>query len=862
MAILTPSNLNADIPRLETTDVALGGTSGIMNSQAQALLNKITYGANRIEQGFSNLIISEPTAASADLKLSLGAVDRAIIDKNNTKFLDLRTATPDWISIHSYNGVGTSYATGSTIDSQGNVFYCGQSSPTGILGVSGVSLVKMDKFGAVLWSLLYQSSTINTVPSGEAIHITSTDDVIVVVHEQDTVLNASRELVMKISGVDGHIIWQKYLDNNNAVGSRGSLVAFTLDSADNIYLTGGTDTLYVSHITKVDSSGAILWARGYSSALLGVSPVMVIPQDIVVDTDGSIYLSVSSAYGSTNQAVMKFDSIGTFIWVNSFALNPTGTYWPLNEYSYGIDVSPSGVHMVSYLQGEGGNTICIYKLDKSTGVILWSEHIGYIGNNTSCYSIYSDKITGDVFLTRLLSNEGVGILCLNSSGAYKWSYMVTLPSTTVYGWWNWGFKDAFLRDGYLTSAGEAIQGVQNNNFILHVNTSSPLSIGNFGVATVSAYPITITPSPVILGPTPPMLSVAFVSAATNGDMLPGVPSAMTVTEFTFKDKTTLETNNLLAETVTTPYLHTTATSTVYGVGALPAINTGSGVTAIGAGALASSLASGINNTAVGNNSQAKSTTASNNTSLGYGSLFSNTVGDFNIAVGGNSLYNSTTSSYNIAIGESALGGITVNSSYNLAIGSMSSLYATGSCNTVLGSNSGNALTSGNLNTLLGYGISGPSTGTNNVFIGNTQSTINNPTNSIVIGNNIGDNGSNTTVIGSPGTTDTYLVGHVHCTGNQVTTSKQVIPTAALTAVTLTAANTYLSGTTGASLAVTLPIAAATLDGFKYVISSTVARAAVTWISTGATVNAVSSLAANIPVALQYDHATLSWYSTI
>lgn len=88
----------------------------------------------------------------------------------------------------------------------------------------------------------------------------------------------------------------------------------------------------------------------------------------------------------------------------------------------------------------------------------------------------------------------------------------------------------------------------------------------------------------------------------------------------------------------------------------------------------------------------------------------------------------------------------------------------------------------------------------------------------------------------------------------------VITTDSLTLATLTNVNTYFTGTAGASFAVTLPASNSNLNGVKYVIMSTATRATTTWASSGASVvGAPSTLTANTPVCLQYNHANTTWY---
>lgn len=89
---------------------------------------------------------------------------------------------------------------------------------------------------------------------------------------------------------------------------------------------------------------------------------------------------------------------------------------------------------------------------------------------------------------------------------------------------------------------------------------------------------------------------------------------------------------------------------------------------------------------------------------------------------------------------------------------------------------------------------------------------------------------------------------------------EVVATDVLTVYTITSTNTYFTGTTSTSFAITMPAASSALDGAKYVIMSTVSRASTTWVSSGATfVGLPTSLVANTPVCLQYSHSDSKWY---
>jgi len=111
--------------------------------------------------------------------------------------------------------------------------------------------------------------------------------------------------------------------------------------------------------------------------------------------------------------------------------------------------------------------------------------------------------------------------------------------------------------------------------------------------------------------------------------------------------------------------------------------------ALGKEALYNNL-SGYYNTSSGFQSLKSNTTGYNNNSFGAASLSFNTIGHNNVAIGSKALWQAVNSSYNIAIGDSSLVNIT----------SSATTY-----NTVIGIASGNGITSGSGNTILGSNIS-------------------------------------------------------------------------------------------------------------------------------------------------------------
>ena len=116
---------------------------------------------------------------------------------------------------------------------------------------------------------------------------------------------------------------------------------------------------------------------------------------------------------------------------------------------------------------------------------------------------------------------------------------------------------------------------------------------------------------------------------------------------------------------------------------------------------------------------------------------------------------------------------------NVAFGSNALAQAgTGRFNTAFGYNALYNITTGENNTAIGYQAgAGSNNGSNSVYVGaNTTSSVSGVSNEIVIGAGAIGNGTNTTTIGDPNTTRTYLRGTVSSNGSFTNTSDERLKT--------------------------------------------------------------------------------------
>lgn len=162
-------------------------------------------------------------------------------------------------------------------------------------------------------------------------------------------------------------------------------------------------------------------------------------------------------------------------------------------------------------------------------------------------------------------------------------------------------------------------------------------------------------------------------------------------------------------------LTTGSDDTLVGNTAGVALTTGAQNVAIGSGALATATTQ-TDLVAVGYFA-ANVTTGNDNTALGYKALTSNTTATRSTAVGSFALASINVSGNNTAVGYQALGN-GAGAANSTAVGTSALAGAAGTTNTAVGYFSGNVVTSGGSNILIGASDN-ITTGSNNILIGNS-----------------------------------------------------------------------------------------------------------------------------------------------
>jgi Ca2+-binding RTX toxin-like protein len=311
----------------------------------------------------------------------------------------------------NFGSSGSEAASRLTSDNAGNLYLTGSfsnsisfgSTTLTSTGNEDIFVSKLDSSGNVVWAKSFGSSGADFTSST---NIDSTGNLYLTggfsssINFGSTTLTSAGSDDIFVSKLDssGNVVWAK------SFGGSGTDKAKTmLDKAGNLYLTGsfsnsisfGSTTLTSTgdtdaFITKLDSSGNVIWAKNFG----GVSTEAV--DRLLVDQSGNLYVigsfSNSISFGSTTLTstssestfVTKLDGSGNVVWAKGFG----GANY---QYARNFSLDRSGnLFLIGNFDGITATSIdysnlFITKLDGSSGNTVWdrtfsgSEELSFVG---------------------------------------------------------------------------------------------------------------------------------------------------------------------------------------------------------------------------------------------------------------------------------------------------------------------------------------------------------------------------------------------------------------------------------------------------------------------------------------------------
>lgn len=212
-----------------------------------------------------------------------------------------------------------------------------------------------------------------------------------------TSINGYDMILMKFD-LNGNLIWQR------RIGTTGEQQSWfvTTDSSDNTYMvgrSGGTD----SYIVKYDSAGTLQWQKIITTSVLS--------NGLSIDSNGNIYCA-GWFTSANNNGITKLNSSGDVIWSRSLS-------GATADQAKGIAVDNNNVYVVGSTSASGGAGSADILLAKfnTNGDIQWQRSIGSALSDFA-EGIKLDS-NGDPYIIGTTSDR-LFLAKYNSSGSLQW----------------------------------------------------------------------------------------------------------------------------------------------------------------------------------------------------------------------------------------------------------------------------------------------------------------------------------------------------------------------------------------------------------------------------------------------------------
>jgi len=224
----------------------------------------------------------------------------------------------------------------------------------------------------------------------------------------------NRNILIYLTDSDSHE-YEWYRTWGGGLSDSGGSVA--VDSSDNVYISGGTESLGVGGadmvFVKYDSSGVYQWNRTWGGVNYDIS------LDVAVDSTNNIYLvGITESLGAGGQdlCLVKYDNSGVYQWNRTWG----GTD---DDDGNGIAVDSSdNVYITGYTESFGFDMVLVKY--NSSGVQQWNSTWGGIGGGRGTGVVLDSS--GNIYVVGYTSSFGAGsydmvLVKFDSFGVQEWN---------------------------------------------------------------------------------------------------------------------------------------------------------------------------------------------------------------------------------------------------------------------------------------------------------------------------------------------------------------------------------------------------------------------------------------------------------
>jgi uncharacterized delta-60 repeat protein len=326
-----------------------------------------------------------------------------------------------------YNGLGSGSndAFAVSTDDSLNVYVSGKIQISS--GVSAFVTLKYDKNGILKWAKQFSGNNTGANAPG-AMKVNKSSGNIYITGYVST-LNQGKDIAILKYNRSGSLLWQRIINGNYNGDDVAN--AITIDSAENVYVTGYVTTganNNVDFITaKYNTNGDSLWTKYYSGTAGGAD----VSRAITADNQGNIFVTgesfVNSGLTSNEMVTICYGSTGSEKWVSHYNKN-NGC---CNHFPVSMLTDNNG-NIIVCGKSNGENSFddfIVLKYNATSGIQTGIYRYRFTGSTNNDVNAMAVDQSGNCYLTGTISFTGainIGtIKILNSTIGIK-----TISETT------------------------------------------------------------------------------------------------------------------------------------------------------------------------------------------------------------------------------------------------------------------------------------------------------------------------------------------------------------------------------------------------------------------------------------------------
>jgi len=332
-------------------------------------------------------------------------------EKGITTYLSTsNSAMADWNS--TWGGSGNDYGYGVALDSSDNIYITGNTDSFGEVS-NDMVLVKYSNSGVLQWNSTWGGSS-NDIGYGV---ILDSSDNIYITGNTDSFGEGNNDMVLVKYNNSRMLQWNRTWGGIS--GDNGYSVA--VDSSGNIYITGDTNSFGEGSndmvLVKYDRDGDQLWNSTWGGIDYEAG------KGVAVDTSGNIYITgYTNSFGTGNYdlALVKYDSDGIQQWNSTWGGGGS-------EAGNGVALDSSdNIYITGFTDsfGTGNDDLVLVKYD-SDGIQQWNSTWGGIDNEAGSGVVVDSS--DNIYITGYTNSFGEGgddlvLVKYISSGVQQWNF--------------------------------------------------------------------------------------------------------------------------------------------------------------------------------------------------------------------------------------------------------------------------------------------------------------------------------------------------------------------------------------------------------------------------------------------------------